>query len=59
MNYNQFQRACKEAWQTDGQGDENIRMAHKALLSYHKVVGETKKQAIARAWQYYKSNLKR
>lgn len=56
MTYNEFQKACRKAWQTEGQGDITVQAAHAALLATEKNPYATKKQLISSAWQTYKKH---
>jgi hypothetical protein len=55
MTYNEFQSACKEAWRTEGQGSNIVRIAHICLCRVEKIVGMPKSALISAAWKIYKS----
>jgi hypothetical protein len=54
MTYNEFQTACKKAWETEGHGNSDIQAAHQALLAVEKTTRMTKVEIIAAAWSIYK-----
>ena len=56
MKYNQFRTLCKEAWKTEGQGSNELRKVHDALLTCDKKLSMTKIEVITSAWNYYKTN---
>ncbi len=57
MTFNEFQAACKVAWEKEGHGNANVKIAHAALLACaHPRV--KRQQVLARAWVYYKNNMK-
>lgn len=59
MTYNEFQSACKRAWATEGQGDNDCQTAHRCLCAvpFEEKKDITLTQLIAAAWRIYKSNV--
>ena len=56
LTWNQFLSACKLAWETEGQGSDEVKIVHSYLLKCEKNSSMGLIQVAAAAYKMYMSN---